>query len=395
MVVTILLSRLFFFAPVITLLLLERGLDYPMIFLFGALASLSAALFEVPTGIIADRLGNKKMIIGSNLSWVAFGFTLLVAKDFWQFAVAAMLEGAATAMFSGAGDALIYGTLIESGRESQAKKVFGRLKASSMVALLVAPPIGSILATRFGYTSTVNLTLVTAVLGLVASIFLVEPNRGSVAKSLTFTQTAKTLRGFVQNRSLLIIALNYSLVTVTASVITFLNQPYFLASGIPVEYFGAIMSVSLVGAILASLLADRVERVIGVGSAVLLSALLPGAAFLLMSQSNLAAVAILGVIVIMFFRQMREPLFSDYINRLVSSSERATMLSVVSMVTGITGTIIKPAVGYAAGVNLSAALMLSALILIATPLLLRVNAKTIAIKETIVTDQQNQSSQVS
>jgi MFS family permease len=73
-----------------------------------ALTSLSASLFEVPTGVLSDKMGRKNTIVTGAIvstlaiTWYAFG------QSFWPLVIGAVLEGVAISFFSGNNEALLY-----------------------------------------------------------------------------------------------------------------------------------------------------------------------------------------------------------------------------------------------------------------------------------------------
>src|SRR5680860_522448 len=72
------LKNQIYFVPIIVLFFQDIGLSFAQIFWVFTIGSAFSFLIEIPTGIIADRYGNRKSIIISKLlifaSFIFFGF---------------------------------------------------------------------------------------------------------------------------------------------------------------------------------------------------------------------------------------------------------------------------------------------------------------------------------
>ena len=102
------------------------GLNYTHIMILQAVFLLSAFIFEIPTGVIADRFGRKPSLILATVA-VIIGIIIYVSyPSFWIFAIAEVFWGLSLALFSGAGEAFLYDTLKQLKREKESKKYFAR-----------------------------------------------------------------------------------------------------------------------------------------------------------------------------------------------------------------------------------------------------------------------------
>src|SRR6266540_526098 len=82
-----LLSTSYLFLPVMVGFMHQRGLDFTRIALLNSVYALTAIVFEVPTGALADRFGRcRAMMLGSLL--MAIGCVVdFNGRDFWTFAL--------------------------------------------------------------------------------------------------------------------------------------------------------------------------------------------------------------------------------------------------------------------------------------------------------------------
>ena len=134
-----------FIAPIRILYLISYGLSFAQIGMMELAASIAIIVLEVPTGIFADVVGRKSSkLIAYGLSIMAFslmsfGSTLPVFIFGWA------LSGAADAFESGAGDALIFDTLKEMGREGQYLKLKSNFLIVNTISVIVGSLVGSYL----------------------------------------------------------------------------------------------------------------------------------------------------------------------------------------------------------------------------------------------------------
>lgn len=81
---------------------------------------------EVPTGYIDDRFGRKtSRILGRGAAFIST-VLMITGNSFWQFALGIIFTALSCNLESGAGDALIYDSMVECGQEDQYMKVRGR-----------------------------------------------------------------------------------------------------------------------------------------------------------------------------------------------------------------------------------------------------------------------------
>ena len=86
---------------VITLWILERGLSISEALLAFSLQGIVVFLLELPTSGFADAFGRRPMLIASAVVNVVAGVVMIVADSFWYFVAAAGLQGVFRALDSG------------------------------------------------------------------------------------------------------------------------------------------------------------------------------------------------------------------------------------------------------------------------------------------------------
>ena len=134
-------STLYFYIPVGTLYLQSKGLNYVQINSMWGIIVGTMFLTEVPTGVIADRIGHKQAVN------VALGLQVLgeviyiFAQGYASFSLAATVGGLGFAFSSGCVEALVHDSLQERGGEvtsQQMSKAMGAIEDLETVQRLRA-----------------------------------------------------------------------------------------------------------------------------------------------------------------------------------------------------------------------------------------------------------------
>ena len=111
------LNGLVFYAPVALLVRTYAGVTMAQFFVLQAVLSLTVFLFEIPTGILTDKIGYKNtMVLAQGILVLARGLMIIayLTGSFWLFAVEAVAEGFAACFLSGTQDAYVYSVYQET-----------------------------------------------------------------------------------------------------------------------------------------------------------------------------------------------------------------------------------------------------------------------------------------
>ena len=121
-----LLLGLIIIGPVLTPHLRSKGLDYTQIMVLQSISAVSLVLFEMPTGIIADRVSRRLSLFLSGAT-LALGLTVyILGQSFTVLAVAEVLFAIGMTFRSGANSAFLYESLARLGREQEYTRIEGR-----------------------------------------------------------------------------------------------------------------------------------------------------------------------------------------------------------------------------------------------------------------------------
>ncbi len=134
-----------------TLFLLDAGLEILEVFIANAAFTASMALFEIPTGVLADTRGRRASFLLSIgiLLIGTVGYVLVAAQGggLPLFVLMSVVLGLGFTFYSGAMEAWLVDALAETGFGGQLDRVFARAAFVSGAAMLIGTISGGLLGT--------------------------------------------------------------------------------------------------------------------------------------------------------------------------------------------------------------------------------------------------------
>lgn len=168
------------YAPIAILYFAHVSGSYALGMSVFSVTMLAGALFEVPTGVLSDRMGRKGTLVAGAAASVVSVICYALAGHLDGIAYLVLLaggisEGLARAFYSGNNAALLHDTLAETGQQAEYQEYFGRTSSMFHFALAISAVVGSVIA-AVSYPVVMWLSVIPAVLGLAISTRFVEPH---------------------------------------------------------------------------------------------------------------------------------------------------------------------------------------------------------------------------
>jgi MFS family permease len=333
-------ATLYFYIPVGTLYLQSKNLNYVQINSLWGIIVGTMFLTEVPAGIIADRLGRKRSINVALALQVLGEVVYIFADGYWPFALAAMIGGLGFAFGSGSLEALVYDSLKTTGREGEMTKAMGFISSAQRLANLLAFSVGGFLVvnlTQERFVLAIAITACAVAIGFLVTLTLREPQieveqTGGDSSLKLLVDGVKTLQSNKQFRRLVLLAL----ATIPFSnYLSSLYQPRFVNVGVPPIWLGLGLALASGISIVVARYAYWLESRLGTNASLLLAAGLPGVLYLVMAVVLHPALSVLAFCTLYGSISLKGPIFSGHLNRHIESKNRATVLSLISMFSGI------------------------------------------------------------
>ncbi len=321
--------------PVIVLFWEENGLDLFEVFLLQGLFAVAIVVLEVPTGMVADRLGKRASLLGSMVLLLAGMFVYALGHGFATFLLAEIVLAVGAAMLSGADTSLLYDSLKALGREAEYKRLEGRARGLQMTAFAACNLLGGLIGT-FSYRATVWASVVGPALGLLVALKFTEVQRREATTSLReawrgYLGLIRQSGKFVRKHALVRWYIAFlAVLTGSATWLLWLYQPYMQHVGLPVWAFGVAFAVFGLFAAAVSTQAHRLDELFGErGTLLVLMGLQVGApVFMAVFVHPAAVLLILGHQAV---RALARPVVADRLLRYTWADKRSTVLSIASL----------------------------------------------------------------
>lgn len=315
---------------------------------------------EIPTGAIADKIGRKhSLVMGAIMIAIATAIYGSV-PSFAVFLLAEFLFAVGYALNSGADQALLYDTLKSMGREDESKKILGRADALMLAGMMIAAPIGSIIASKLGLNAPQILTAIPMLIAGAIAWSIPEPKIHSDQESQKYIDIIKT--GFTEirhNPVIRTLAFDSVVVSSAAYFVVWFYQPYMKSLGFPIIYFGLAHALLLASEIAVSSNFKFLEKFMGEGKDYLRnSAILVTASFILAAGFHHWISLLLLIIIGGGIGYTRATYIASIANKHINSRHRATVLSSIGMVRRLALVPLNPAIGFVAGYSLPLAFII-------------------------------------
>lgn len=356
-----------FYGPIATVFRENRGVSIYQIFLIESISMILIMLFEVPWGIFADKFGYKKTLVISNFIFFISKIVFFKANSFWIFLFERILLSISISGLSGCDTALIYLSL---DKNQNSERVFGRYVWFSNVGFLLGSMISTYII-NISIDLTAYYTIIPYGVAFGVSLFLKNITDEVTKKENVKNKFKYSLKHVAANKYIIIFLVGISLVKeVVQSITVFLNQQQYIKSGIDIRYFG-ILLVAIQFMKLISVKSYKLSNMIGqIKSINMLTIAVFISSSILIIISN-AILSFLCVSVISIGMAIMEPMIIDIKNKSISSGNRATILSIYSMIESITSSIINPIIGFVSNSALENGLITCSLISLAAIILIR------------------------
>lgn len=372
-------SVLYFYLPILTIYYQQRNLNFVQINSLWGIIAAAIFLTEIPTGVIADKIGRKNSIIISLVLQILGEVLFLFAQNYFHFVLISILAGVGFAFQSGCLQALVYDSLKEKGKEGDMKKAQGTVGAFYQAGHLIGAFGSSFIIaqiTKVNIQFAIILTAVSVLIAFLISLTLKEPKLKYEHREQDPLKILKDSFKLIRNnRSLKRLILFGVFTTPFINYLRNLQPPYFQLSGVNPSLLGLSLTIGGILAILASKYAYKVERVLGMGRSVLLATILPAALYILMAFIIHPIGAVVLFILNFGSMSLQDPLLADYTNQHINSNIRATTLSIIGMFSSIYITFVGLLVGWVADHSILYAFTLMGVIVLFGAIFFRISEK--------------------
>ncbi|MEZ5714720.1 MAG: MFS transporter [Paracoccaceae bacterium] len=315
----------------------QRNLTPADAILLYVVYDIATTALEVPSGLMSDRWGRRRTLIASSLAGLLGAVLLATGDSFAAFALAQVAMGAAIAFASGTDSALLYESLVATGREDEV----GRQELRAWRATFLALSLGAVLGGAMALVSF-RLAFAAGALAWAATLLLSLRFSEPVHRDTPVPQGDEVLqvgtlrRAFASPVLRWLFALSVTMYVFSHVPYVF-GQPFILAAldragwaGEAPLVSGGVSAAMMLVSVAASLLAPRLRQALGLAAILLLAFSLQIAVtgLLALTHSTLA-------IAVLFLRMVPDSLSKPFvlasIQPMLGNDGRATYLSLQSL----------------------------------------------------------------
>ena len=368
-----------------TLFLLDAGLSNLEAFAANAFFTAGMVLFEVPTGVVADGWGRRvSFLLGTTtLAVSTYLYFLLwqISAPFVWWAVVSVLLGLGFTFFSGAVEAWLVDALRFSGYEGGLEAVLGRGLMVSGIAMLLGSVAGGVIAqaTDLGVPFLLRVAVLLAMFAV--AFWLMHdvgftPERTEGPLRATRTVLSASIEDGLKNPPVRYVMLAAPFSYGVGIYVFYALQPYLLELfGDPRAYAVAGLAAALVAGaqVLGGWMAPRVRTLVRKRTTILILSSIIGSLILMvlgLTKEFWVALPLLALWALL--SSAGTPVRQAYLNDMIASKQRATVLSFDSLMGNSGGVAVQPLLGRSADLyGYPASLVIGGIIeLIAVPFLL-------------------------
>lgn len=341
-----------------TLFLLDAGLSNLEAFAANAFFTVGMVLFEVPTGVVADSWGRRvSFLLGTiTLAGSTFLYYLLwqLSAPFWWWALVSVLLGLGFTFFSGAVEAWLVDALRFSGYEGGLETVLGRGQMVSGIAMLAGSVAGGVIAqaTNLGVPFLLRVGVLVAMFA-VAFLLMHDvgftPERSAHPLQATRAVLAASVDNGLKNPPLRYIMLAAPFTEGVGIYVFYALQPYLLQLfGDPRAYAIAGLAAAIVAGadVVGGWMAPRIRNLVKRRTSVLIATNIVSALILvvlMVTTTFWVALVLLALWAVV--SSAGTPVRQAYLNDMIASKQRATVLSFDSLMGSAGGVVVQPMLG--------------------------------------------------
>ncbi len=153
---------------------LSKGLTYAQIGTAIAISTIGTFLFEVPTGVVADKISRETSVLISLTLYPIGTIILILLKNFPMLIAYSIITPLAVAFMSGSLQAWLFDNLKHLGREKEYRAIMRDVKTITLPLTALTVAIGGILAQLYGFTLPLALTLILEIGTLIVALTIPE-----------------------------------------------------------------------------------------------------------------------------------------------------------------------------------------------------------------------------
>jgi len=327
--------------PIWVLYLLGLGFNLFIVTLLDVVFYVTIVLASIPTGRFADRIGRKTALLVSSILTGLGIFLFGIFTSLLGIAVSYVLWGIGAAIYSSALESLTYE--YSKSRGLRYLEIIGMVNFLSAVSIAIASLIGGYIGEYFGLRIVVFLTGGFVLASSAYTLMLKEKPEARSEERVTLH-----LGHYVSDRRILSLVLIRVALVLNFNMMVIFKQPYYKELGISTGIIGLIFFVDVLLRGVSSLYTQRFSFITRnrFGSMLFFTSLTFFTIYIPGLVENYASIffLILNSVIYGFYSNV----LSEEVNVLVPTEIRATVISVIFLVSSLLTAVAEPFLGASA-----------------------------------------------
>lgn len=328
----------------------KLGLSFYQVTLTYAVFTLLVGLFEIPTGVIADKLGYKKTLSIASLCMIVAAIGYSISTNVYHLIIVEIFWALGFSFNSGTQDSFLYNSLKHCGQEHKFNSVMGRGNALMFIGLALSAVFGGILA-KYDLSIPVKFGFIPLIIPFLIVLTFKEPP--ITHSDLNHFQHVKESFKFIFFQPNLRFILFYIVILAVAfeSIFKF-SQPYMQQLGIPIPFISMSFSCSYLLSASGAFMGQSLNKFLGEKKMLLFLYIAIFVTLVLLKVNTVFAIT--GLVVLFpLVEGIHGPITSGFINRYTKSRIRATVNSITNLSKSIITAIALPLFGIIAEHNIT------------------------------------------
>ena len=340
-----------FYSSIATLYRQAAGLSIFQITMIESISLVLSFVFEIPWGVLADCIGYRRTMIVCNALFFISKIIFWKSQDFAGFLMERVLLAIAVSGLSGVDTSILY----LSCKEEDSQRAFGIYEGLGTAGLLSAAAIYTVFIDE-NYRVAAFLTVISYGIALILSFGLKEVKAARKGERMSLGHSFTILKETLFNRSLLFLIAGVALLyEVNQTITVFFNQLQYTKAGMSARLISGVyilMTLSGLVSVFSAPLTQKLKpRLFGA----MLFAVCSFSCIMLAFTEN-PFISVLGVLLVRICYSLMSPLGTELQNRAIITADRATALSMSSLVMDLLAAFTNIVFGKLAEFDLSAAM---------------------------------------
>ncbi len=242
--------------PVLLFFYQENGLSAGDFFLFQGIFSITALLFEIPSGYLGDIFPRRNMLIFSFsmfllrlILWsvLVAGFEPFKANAYWIILAGEVLYSLSKASYAGVADGYIYDYLKSQNKTNRMLQRYGKMNFCMSIGTAIASFVGPILYKKYGFPVLITIEIILNI-SAIGLLFLLPkvPSARKRIKGLKakYKELFTISKNALKNEKIKYFMFYSGMLAGTTMVFVWSFQPLMKTAGIPVVLFGVIYAIN-------------------------------------------------------------------------------------------------------------------------------------------------------